>query len=93
MDNSPVLIGREKIQEYLNVSKATFFALVAAGMPAAKRVIGSREYWISDKDLISEFFKGLVVGVDMAPDVILSRWLASNATVPPGEPGGVFSHN
>lgn len=77
MADARVLIGREAIQEYLGVSKDRFYALIGGGLPAAKRRIGSREYWLGDKDLIDYWFKGLIVGVDMAPGVVFSRWMAS----------------
>lgn len=86
MAESRVLIGREAIQEYLGVSKARFFALTEGGLPAAKRQIGSREYWVSDKDLLDYWFKGLIVGVDMAPGMVFNRWLASfDGGLAPGE--------
>jgi len=77
MAESRVLIGRGAIQEYLGVSKARFLSMVDGGLPAAKRRIGSREYWLSDKDLLDYWFKGLIVGVDMAPGVVFDRWLSS----------------
>jgi hypothetical protein len=52
-------------------------SLVAGGLPAAKRVIGGREYWLSDKDLLDYWFKGLIVGADLAPGVVFNKWQSS----------------
>jgi hypothetical protein len=77
MAESRVLIGRQAIQEYLGVSRSRFMSLVAGGLPAAKRVIGGREYWLSDKDLLDYWFKGLIVGADLAPGVVFNKWQSS----------------
>ena len=94
MAESRVLIGRKAIEQYLEVSKTTFFALVDDGMPAALRRIGGREYWISDKDLMDDWFKALVIGVDMAPGALYGRWLAAFGDgVAPGDRSLVFNPN
>jgi len=77
MAESRVLIGRQAIQDYLGVSRRRFGSLVAGGLPAAKRMIGGREYWLSDKDLLDYWFKGLIVGADLAPGTVFNRWQSS----------------
>ena len=53
MPQSRVLIGRKAICNYLNISKNTFYDLVAAGLPAAKKA-GT---WISHMDALEEYFR------------------------------------
>ena len=84
MHESSFLIGRGRIQDYLGISKRTFFALVADGAPIAKRVVGGREYWVSDKDFLGEYSKALVAGIDTAPGVVFSRWLSTFGDAEPG---------
>lgn len=53
MGESKVLIGREKICQYLGIGKEAFYKLIRDGMPAKKR--GDR--WVAHVDLVEEYFK------------------------------------
>jgi len=53
MAQSKVLIGRKAICNYLDISKNTFYALIEAGLPAAKRA-GT---WVSHADVLEEYFR------------------------------------
>ena len=55
MIKSKVLIGRNNIENYLDIKKQAFYNFVKFGMPAQK-INGS---WVAHKDIIDNYFLGL----------------------------------
>lgn len=52
-----ILIGKDAICKYLEVSKNIFYKLLAEGMPVSKGVGG----WRSHTDILDEYFKGVIL--------------------------------